>query len=251
MKKENNLKMGNVTQKWVNVLKKTCERIINENKDIITIVLAGSRARGDYMNESDFDLMFITKGGSDMTIAFKYQEKIARKTKIPSYLIQVKLWTNKFFNERYSKGDSFVYCAIRDGKILASRNKKFENKLPDCRKAAKERLSIAKKNLGFIKYTLEENSERRISGSRAEFLGFCAMHISWAVCMMRNFCPLSKHTVLKEIKKYFNENEFQKIKRAYKFYSHPKFERQNNIKSVEKLYYNLNKILNKVEKGVL
>ena len=242
------VEISNINLDMLN-LKKTCQEIINKNKDVLTIIIGGSRARGDYKESSDFDLMFITKKGKNTDIALKYEKIILNKTGINYSLVQVKLWTNKFFKQRYEKGDSFIYCALRDGKILATRQKKIERKLPDCRLAAKERIGIAENRLQFIKWRLEDCKTKRFSGLDAEHLGLCAMHFCWAACMLENFCPVSKYTALKESKKYFYAKEFKAIKKAYSFYSHPQIERQFNRENIEKLHAQLSKIIEQLKRA--
>lgn len=73
------------------------------------------------------------------------------------------------------------------------------------------------------------------------------MHICWAACMLNDFCPVSKYTVLKESKKYFNADEFKTIKKAYGFYV-CKGNMKIGRKDFVRLLNSLKKIIERIEK---
>lgn len=232
-------------------LSSACQEILQENRDILMIILIGSRARGDFKKYSDYDLVFITKKGKTFEIERNYENLICEKTKIEDS-ISVHLWNINRFREEHKFGNSFVYCTLRDGKRLASRFK-LDLNLPRCKKSVKNRLDIAKENLQLIKSPLEfrrkkKINERRFWGLELEKCGYCAMHLCWAVCMMNGFCPVSKYTALKESKKYFTKREFDIIKKSYKFYLNSDFYRRINRMTLVKYYVGLNKIIKRLEK---
>lgn len=236
-------------------LQKVCQDVLDKDGSILSIILIGSRARGDFKEDSDYDLMFVTKRirKKEREIESGYNESISKKTKMDDCLISVHVWSIGSFREKYNEGHSFIYCALRDGKILAiKKNSKniLNLKLPDCKKAGKERIEWAKRNIDSIKFSLnfwrKRNPNKKFSGLELEELGYCAMHLVWGVCMLNGFCPLSKYTVLKESRKYFSKKESEAIKKVYKFYSHPNLERRINQKMFAEIYQSLNKLAEKI-----
>ena len=63
-------------------LSTACQDILQKNKDVLVIILIGSRARGDFREHSDYDLMFITKRGKKFEIERNYENLICEKTNI-------------------------------------------------------------------------------------------------------------------------------------------------------------------------
>lgn len=241
------------------ILQNVCQNILKENRDILSIILIGSRARGDFKENSDYDLIFIVKKNKEKEyeIESKYNELISKKTKIEDCLISVHIWSVNSFKKEYNNGHSFIYCALRDGKILAFRknSKNILNlELPNCKKSGIERIELAKRNINYVKFSLDfwkkRNPNRKFSGLDLEDLGYCAMHLTWGICMLNGFCPISKYTVLKESRKYFSKKEFEVIKKAYRFYSHPKIERRISKKEFMEIYQSLNKLIKKIKEVV-
>ena len=72
------------------------------------------------------------------------------------------------------------------------------------------------------------------------------MHLCWAVCMLNNFCPLSKYTILDECKIYFIPHDFNIIKEAYKLYAN-KNHKKIKTEIFEKLFNVLKKTIERVE----
>ncbi len=232
------------------LLSKACQDISKNNKDILSVILMGSRARGDFNENSDYDLMFITKRGKKYELERNYENLIYKKTKIKNS-IDIHLWPINRFKEEYKKGNSFIYCALRDGKKLYFKLS-LDLDLPSCKIAGKERINLAKENLNFLRFHLKfmekkHRINKRFFGLELEELGYCAMHLCWAVCMLNNFCPISKYTVLNESKKYFTKKEFEIIKRTYQFYSNPDFYRKTNRKSFFKFFRALGKMIKRID----
>lgn len=228
-----------------------CQHLLKKEKDILTIILCGSRARGDFKENSDYDLMVITQYQITQTsrqhfeIEDAYISQIAKKTKIAEQLIQLSLWSYDYFDEEYKKGNSFVYCTLRDGKILASRNSLTLTPPRTCYQAGRERLNKAIENIKRIKFSLD-NFESAPTQLELEDLGYTSMHLCWAVCMLNNFCPLSKYTVLDECEIYFRSQDFNIIKETYQLYANQN--RKKMKKEIfEKLFNVLKKIIEKVE----
>jgi len=230
-------------------LKSACQNILEKNKDVLTIILTGSRARGDFKEESDYDLMFITRKGKKYSLENKYRSAILKKANIDA---SVHLWPFSSYKKEYEKGNSFIYCALRDGKILSSRHN-LNEVLPDCKKAGVERINLAKRNLEYLNFKSKFNrklrfKENRIWGFELEELGYTSMHLCWGICMLNRFCPISKYTALNESKKFFSEKEFKAIKKSYRFYSHPDFLKKINKKTFTNLHKSLNLIVRRIKR---
>lgn len=236
-------------------LEKACSKILEKNKDILNIILGGSRARGDNRKDSDYDLMFITKKGSSYDLSKKYERLVASKIGVDNSNVGILLLPTKKFELKRSLGNSFVYNTLKYGKILASR-KEIDRKLPEnLVKGAKERLNLAKRDIDYAKFNLYDLS-KNVDDINIGEIGYAAMHLCWTVCMLHNFCPKSKYTVLNESRKYFTEKEFETIKQAYKFYSHPNFDRKikgyeflNILRPLTRIIDKNDKILMRINKS--
>jgi len=195
---------------------------MEKEENIWSVILFGSRARGDHKENSDYDLMFITKSSiknfdEEFIIKQKYKNKIAERTKLDKNQLQISLWSLDDFKKEHEKGNSFIYCALRDGKFLFSREKINLKQPTNCTKAALDRLYFVKRNIEHIKFYLKHLGGSP-SSNELENLGYSSMHLCWAVCMLNNHFPLSKYTILKECRKYFNLEEFENIKKTYQLY---------------------------------
>tara|TARA_Y100000310_G_scaffold203351_1_gene203570 strand:+ start:3743 stop:4519 length:777 start_codon:yes stop_codon:yes gene_type:complete len=233
-------------------LSNICQNLAKRDKNVLSVILSGSRARGDYRENSDYDLTFVTKSpiknyDEELTIEHNYKNKISEKTKIDRDLIQVSVWSFNGFKKEYKRGNSFVYCALRDGKILFSRSKINFKKPTNFRQYALDRLDLAKRNIEDIKFSLKYYKEPTPRSRELEDLGYISMHLCWAVCMFNNHCPISKYTVLKECRKYFSENELVHIKKAYQLYA-KKGSKKLHRKTFLVLFNNLKKTMKRVEK---
>ncbi len=224
-----------------------CDLLGTKDKKILAIILSGSRARGDYRKDSDYDLTMVINAISkswkkECSIKRRYENFISTRTKIPSYLLQVAIWPKERYNLELQKGHSFLYCALRDGKILFSRKSIVLKQPKSCQKAGYERIRMAKLQLDLAK----DFSKAPLFNSTIykEHLGYCAMHLCWAVCMIHNFCPRSKYTVLKECQPYFTSKQFTTIQKAYLFYVNPY--RRSVGKTRRELKTKLQQILNKL-----
>ena len=236
-------------------LEQVCSNILNKNQDVLSIILTGSRARGDNRNDSDYDIVFVTKKGNSYNLSKNYEKQIAEKADVNNGLMNVYLYPLWKFKKFYHKGNSFIYTTLRDGKILASREKtkkcikslnlNFPNRLFY---GAYDRLKFAKENLDFIRRYVKK-FKWAIDDLGLERLGYCSMHLCWIACMLDNFCPKSKYTALKESRKYFTEKEFETIKNAYRFYAHQNTDRKISRKNFLKMHNSLNKIYERIRPG--
>lgn len=191
----------------------------------MAVFLCGSRARGDHREDSDYDIMIVTESDDSHTYFFdsRCREYMAGKASIPEALLQVTAGSKKYYEKERKKGNSFIYCALRDGKVLFSRGK-LNTALPkSCVRAGKDRMGLARRHIRHIELSLDF-FKKHYTGDKPRFLdledlGYASMHLCWAVCMLNNFCPVSKHTVLRECRTYFTKEEFRSIKRAYSLYA--------------------------------
>ena len=233
-------------------LSNTCQYLTEKEEDILSIILSGSRARGDFKEDSDYDFIFVTKSDiedplEEHEIKKNYIAQIAKKAAINEDLINVYLWPLDIFKEEHKKGNSFVYCALRDGKVLSSRYNLNLKQPSNCHKAAIDRMNFAKRNIKSIEFSLKILKDNIPRSYDLEDLGYCSMHICWAICMFNNFCPVSKYTVLKECRKYFKKEEFKSIEKAYNLYANQSH-REISKETFVTLFNNLKGIIKRIEK---
>ena len=131
-------------------LSNICQNLAKRDKEVLSVILVGSRARGDYKENSDYDIMFVVKFpfknyNKEIQTEENYKNEISEKPKIDGELIQISIWPLNDFKKEYKKGNSFAFSALRDGKILFSRSKIDFKKPTNFRQYALERLDLAKK----------------------------------------------------------------------------------------------------------
>lgn len=206
-------------------LPRACQLLGKKEKDIHAIFLCGSRARGDHREDSDYDIMVVTESDDSDTYLFdrRCREYMTGKASVPEALLQVTVGSKKYYEKERKKGNSFIYCALRDGKVLFSRGT-LNTALPKkCVRGGKDRMGLVRRHIEHIELSLEFY-DKHYTGFKPrslekEDLGYASMHLCWAMCMLNNFCPVSKHTILRECRTYFTKEEFRSIKRAYSLYA--------------------------------
>ncbi|MEM5820945.1 MAG: nucleotidyltransferase domain-containing protein [Candidatus Aenigmatarchaeota archaeon] len=100
-------------------LKKIKEIIIQTAKEmnieIDRIILFGSRARGDYREDSDYDLLIVTKEKLDSKKKFDFWYEIYKKIPFPADIII----SSKETFEKFKESKGFIYSyAISEGIML-------------------------------------------------------------------------------------------------------------------------------------
>lgn len=184
--------------KIISIKRKIFSKIPKEN--IKAIVLFGSRARGDYNKESDYDINIYTKNNNSKINKVTFDD--------PNELVNINVVNRKEFKHLKDLAHPFLYCAFRDGIALYQHNKWFENN--------KHKLSKMQPSKEIIKLYFRKGVERLIFAqwqikSDEEFLlpfmrEHCeegklgANNIGFALIMHYNRYPLSPHALSNEIK---------------------------------------------------
>jgi len=98
---------------------KTLIEKLKENLSLTAVILFGSRARGDYMKWSDYDILIIA--GFEEKYPERIDEvlKILKDIKIP---IEPHPYTLREAIEMLKKGNPTIYDALDEGKILYKTN---------------------------------------------------------------------------------------------------------------------------------
>ena len=93
----------------LSLIKSKVFKSIDKNK-INAIIIYGSRSRGDYNENSDYDI--------DVYLNHTNKKENNRSLNIPEKEIWINIIDKKQFEELKFKGHPFLYCAFRDGKPL-------------------------------------------------------------------------------------------------------------------------------------
>jgi len=99
-------------------LSKIVKKILElEGDNLESIILFGSRARGDYLSDSDFDILIILKECKDRMIdrPLKYYEVIS------SMPIDLSVYTVNEFEKMYKDGNCLVLDILYEGVVLYDR----------------------------------------------------------------------------------------------------------------------------------
>ena len=100
-------------------IKKIKEIILNiakeMNIEIDKIILFGSRARGDYREDSDYDILIVTKEKLEREKKIKFKVKVGIeliKNKIPNDLV---VFSREEIEEKSNDVGCIAYYALREG----------------------------------------------------------------------------------------------------------------------------------------
>jgi len=204
-----------------------------------------SKRDGNFSNRTSY--LEQAKATKRYLISIKDSLRLRESVKINEDKLQISLWPFNDFKKEYKKGNSFVHCALRDGKFLFSKCKINFNQPTSFYRYALDRITITKRNIDNIEFTLKNFKNSILGSIEREDLGYCSMHLCWAVCMFNNHLPISKYTVLKECKRYFTKKEFKSIKRTYQLYAKNNHKRIKN-EIFSSLFNDLKRILKRIEK---
>ena len=86
-------------------------------KNIISIQLFGSKARGDFTKDSDIDILVVLKQPSESQINYIYELTTSLIGKYGIYL-SVKIFSENEFNYYKSIPTRFIANVLREGKLL-------------------------------------------------------------------------------------------------------------------------------------
>jgi len=101
------------------ILKLIRETVLNvakeNNVEIDKIILFGSRARGDYKEDSDWDILIVTRQKLDKRTKLNFWREIYRRLEFPADIIIV----SKETFEKYKNDYGFIYAyALEEGIVL-------------------------------------------------------------------------------------------------------------------------------------
>ncbi|MEM5820943.1 MAG: nucleotidyltransferase domain-containing protein, partial [Candidatus Aenigmatarchaeota archaeon] len=78
----------------------------------------GSRARGDYREDSDYDLLIVTKEKLDRKIYKSFYSKIVKELAKHKIFGDFIIVSKKYFEERKDKVEDISYYALREGILI-------------------------------------------------------------------------------------------------------------------------------------
>lgn len=194
-------------------------------KNVKAIVLFGSRARGDYNNDSDYDInVFLDKN---------YNNFLDKKISGLNDKVYISLITPKDFKYLRKKAHPFLYCVFRDGIPLYQRNSWFERvkreliNLKPLKETAKKYIissteiltSLNKKRVGLSSFYVEEGK------MAANKLGF-------GILMLHKIYPKSPHTLSKQLVSL--DKRYKNLAKIIKYLQDKYYQ---NAKLKERIYY--------------
>ncbi len=90
----------------------------SEGVEVKRIILFGSRARGDYREDSDWDLLIIVSDLPDRRIIRKLQHKLYRKLAQNKVYCDVIVVNEKYYTEHKNVVGSIAYYAHLEGRSI-------------------------------------------------------------------------------------------------------------------------------------
>jgi len=195
-------------------LKKIKEIILNVAKEmnieIDKIILFGSRARGDNREDSDYDILIVTKEKLDRERELKFRSEITSQFfELIKVDVELIIADKKTFEE-YKTPAYVYYYAEKEGKLL------WYSRINE---DVKELLKVAMENLEAVNYIKSEKIYEHV-----------CLHCSWAV---RNF--LKAFLIFNQIEFSKPQDIVELAKLCMKFDKDFKDMFQNEIESFKKL----------------
>jgi len=126
--------------KVVEELKFSCKKI---GRNLISAIIFGSLAKGNYSGSSDADVLLVLKD-APMDEGEKYRKYNVVKASIP---VQLFIYTIDEIIERIGRGDTFIIEAIVTGKPIMGKET-YEKLLSLCRKVIREK-SMERTSIGW------------------------------------------------------------------------------------------------------
>ena len=177
-------------RKTKNVIQKQIFSVYRKNQ-VRAVVLMGSRARGDFNKNSDYDI--------EVYLKKKKLRFNSKQPSLPERNIFINYTDSRNFNELKRKGHSFLYCSFRDGIPLHQDNNWFDRN--------KREILKLKPSKEIISFYLEASIERIMSLLKKQgpfYLDYeegksAANQLGFAILMDNNVYPISPHTLKKEL----------------------------------------------------
>lgn len=115
MKHLNNMVKTTIPEAEKRAIKDFSERLYSElESNVVSILLFGSKSRGDYRKNSDTDILVVLKNPSEDQINYIYSVVIDLVSEYKIYL-SVKIFSKKEFEYYKSVPTMFVKNVLRDG----------------------------------------------------------------------------------------------------------------------------------------
>lgn len=181
---------------YVSLLKKSIFSNISK-KDIKAIVLFGSRARGDFTSDSDYDVnVYLTR-----------KKKNAWRIRVEGFEeeFQVNIIDKSRFEAMKEEAHPFLYCAFRDGISLYQEGRWFERTRPDIlamrpgKEIVRDYFTRALHTLAFLQHRLHTHYEILHFSLEIEDGKVAANQAGFALMMYHGMYPRSPHTLKREL----------------------------------------------------
>lgn len=158
-------------------------------KEVNAIVLFGSRARGDFDEDSDYDINVFVDKTKDYgkNLLFRNKE------------IYIDFINKKKFRYLFDKSHSHLYCTFRDGIIIYQRNKWFDNIKNDILKLKPSKEMVLLYLDSSFRALCMLKRSKKFGYYDAENGKIASNQIGFAIMMHNKKYPKSPHTLSKEI----------------------------------------------------
>jgi len=100
---------------WDPLLREMVERLVAELRPC-RIYLFGSRARGDFGPDSDYDLLLLVEDPAEPP--YRVSQRAYRVLKGIPAAVDVLVWDRRIFDSRLHLPASFPATVVREGKVL-------------------------------------------------------------------------------------------------------------------------------------
>ncbi len=168
----------------------------HKKKNLLAIILFGSRARGDFREDSDYDICVYLKN-KEINFTKSFSE-----LNYNGYPITITFIDKKNFNHLYEKRHPHLYCTFRDGLAIYQKDEWFDKLKPEIinfKPSKKTSFNYICSSRNIFKFTIDKNIyDYEETKKAANLLGF-------GIMMFHGKYPLSPHNLSQELKQY-NEN---------------------------------------------
>lgn len=187
---------------------------VYNKKQVKAIVIFGSRARGDFSKDSDYDIAVFTKREKKESIEDDYTKEICFTIISP-----------KTMTSQIKSAHSFIYCIFRDGLPLYQKDGWFNKKKNKILKLRPSKETVKLYLSSALETMLWRGKGKHLSSIEYEDNKINTNKVGFSILMNNGIYPISPHTLSKELIRL--NKKYTKIAKTIKYIQEVHYQSRN------------------------